>query len=95
MNAIRTTLCVAILATLAACQGRAPEPATTAPAQGTLARTISEAARKIDDENITIRTDDGIARKAEITPAGDLIVDGKPVTLDESQRRLLLDYRAS
>lgn len=99
MNTFRTILCVAIVAALAACQARTPEPVGSAQApsngsQSALAKTISDAARKIDNENITVRSDDGSTRKAEITPAGDLIIDGKAVALDESQRRLLLDYRA-
>ena len=32
--------------------------------------------------------------KGEITPAGDLLIDGKAVAIDAVQRRLLLDYRA-
>jgi hypothetical protein len=32
--------------------------------------------------------------KGEITPQGDLLVDGKPVAIDADQRRQLLDYRA-
>lgn len=32
--------------------------------------------------------------KGEITPAGDLLVDGKTVVIDAAQRRQLLDYRA-
>ena len=36
--------------------------------------------------------DDGRPR-AEITPQGDLLVDGKPVAIDASQRALLRDYR--
>jgi len=32
--------------------------------------------------------------KGEITPAGDLLVDGKAVAVDAAQRRQLLDYRA-
>ncbi|MGN6513787.1 MAG: hypothetical protein ACTHKZ_09505 [Lysobacteraceae bacterium] len=32
--------------------------------------------------------------KGEITPAGDLLVDGKAVAVDAGQRRQLLDYRA-
>ena len=31
--------------------------------------------------------------KGEITPRGDLLVDGKPVAVDAAQRRQLLDYR--
>jgi hypothetical protein len=32
--------------------------------------------------------------KGEITPAGDLLIDGKAVAVDAAQRRQLLDYRA-
>ena len=32
--------------------------------------------------------------KGEITPAGDLLIDGQAVAIDAAQRRLLLDYRA-
>ena len=32
--------------------------------------------------------------KAEITPQGDLLVDGKAVAIDAAQRKQLLDYRA-
>jgi hypothetical protein len=32
--------------------------------------------------------------KGEITPRGDLLIDGKAVALDAGQRRQLLDYRA-
>ena len=31
--------------------------------------------------------------KAEITPAGDLLIDGKPVAIDAGQRALLMEYR--
>jgi lipopolysaccharide export system protein LptA len=33
--------------------------------------------------------------KAEITPQGDLLINGKAVTVDAKQRALLLDYRKS
>ena len=32
--------------------------------------------------------------KAAITPKGDLLIDGKPVAMDEAQRKLALEYRA-
>ena len=64
-----------------------------------------EARKKLQTENISIS--DGMhiqvnghsirrpggKTKAEITPAGDLLVDGKPVTIDAQQRALLLQYR--
>lgn len=97
MTAFRTALLAfAIGAAVAGCQAKAPTPDTGAAPeqQSTIARTISQAARRIDSENITIRSDNGVSRKAEITPSGDLLIDGKAVTINESQRRLLLDYRA-
>lgn len=68
---------------------------------------MTEARRKLATENITLNGKDGgmlIGRhtigshdpnlpKAEITPQGDFLVDGKAVTIDDAQRRLLLDYR--
>lgn len=44
--------------------------------------------------NITLQARDGSSvPKAEISPAGDLLVDGKAVPLDASQRKLTLAYR--
>lgn len=37
--------------------------------------------------------DDRDLPRAEITPEGDLLVDGKAVAIDDAQRQLLLDYR--
>lgn len=64
-----------------------------------------EARKKLQTENISIS--DGMhiqvnghsirrpggKTKAEITPAGDLLIDGKPVAVDARQRALLLQYR--
>jgi hypothetical protein len=44
-----------------------------------------------DDKRETSKRKD--PPKGEITPAGDLLVDGKAVAVDASQRRQLLDYR--
>jgi hypothetical protein len=64
-----------------------------------------EARKKLQTENISIsdgmhiqvnghsiRRPEG-KTKAEITPAGDLLIDGRPVTVDAQQRALLLQYR--
>ena len=44
-----------------------------------------------DDKRETAKRKD--PPKGEITPGGDLLVDGKAVAVDASQRRQLLDYR--
>ena len=61
---------------------------------------------KLDSENLSLDglhfgkegKDEAAGRKGrprgEITPAGDLLVDGKAVAVDAAQRRQLLDYRA-
>lgn len=68
---------------------------------------MAEARQKLATENITLNGKDGgmlIGRhtigshdpnlpKAEITPQGDFLVDGKSVAVNDAQRRLLLDYR--
>lgn len=54
-------------------------------------RAMGEARDKLNTGNITISHDG--ARRAEITPKGDLLIEGKAVAINDEQRRLLLDYR--
>lgn len=83
-------------------------PADVPTAETALGRTIqsamAKASEKLATENITvggnahhgvrIGKDNGQQLpKAEITPQGDLLVGGKAVPIDESQRRLLLAHR--
>ncbi len=74
----------------------------------TVEKAMAEARRKLETGNITINGRDGglhIGRhgigkqdpglpKAELTPAGDFLIDGQAVSLDARQRQLVLDYRA-
>ena len=84
--------------------------ASTAPADTALGRKIqqamAEASEKLAKENISVGgpNRNGIniggksigsnLPKAEITPQGDLLIDGKAVVVDEQQRQLLLAHRA-
>ena len=86
-----------------------PAAPGTAGAQTAIGRTvekaINEAREELRTENISIsngpniningrnirRADD--QPKAEITPQGDLLIEGKTVEIDAAQRKLLLDYR--
>ena len=81
---------------LAACGGQPPASGTTETADSTLGKKVREATdearRKLATENINVSRDNGT--KAEITPAGDLLIDGKAVGVDDAQRKLLLEYRA-
>lgn len=91
----------------AATPNGAPGATTSAP-QTMLGRQVESALGKARDEmrrgnlNLTDgvsvgsqmhRKDTSGLPKGEITPAGDLLVDGKPVPVDAAQRALLLEYR--
>lgn len=86
----------------------APTPADASAPRTALGRTIDnameEARRDLATGNIDINHgltigDRGHERsasdlpKAEITPAGDLLIEGRPVEVDAQQRALLLKYR--
>lgn len=85
---------------------RAPTAAAPQTALGrTVAKAIDEAREELRKENISISDGPNInvngreirrasdQPKAEITPQGDLLVEGKAVEIDAAQRRMLLDYR--
>lgn len=52
----------------------------------------AEVREELATENIDI-SDSGKQPKAEITPQGDLLVDGRKIEVTAEQRELLLDYR--
>jgi hypothetical protein len=100
-NAMRTTLrnlTVALLVCLPllACSDEKPAPAASAEQPTTI---IGKAVKKAIDaarEELAkgnIQLDRTGAPGAEITPAGDLLIDGKTIAIDDKQRKLLLDYR--
>ena len=104
INRRTAPLALALLTTALALGCSREQPAPPAADSGTdasadlsvLGKVAGKVATKIRDkmatENITLDAKGGAA-KAEITPQGDLHIDGKPVALDDAQRALLLDYR--
>jgi len=85
-----------------------PAPTADAPQTAlgrTVAKAIGEAREELRNENISISDGPNIningreirrsgdQPKAEITPQGDLLVEGKAVEIDAAQRKMLLDYR--
>ena len=98
MRTALRTLSVALLACapLVACSDKA---STTADPGAEPTTIIGKAVKQATDEareelakgNIDLSAD-GTA-KAEITPAGDLLIDGKAIPVDAAQRKLLLEYR--
>lgn len=108
MNTPRPSALAALLASLllAACSQPAPSSTTAStpdplPAadsiDGTIAGAvggaIDEARREIREGNISLSRSDGDAH-AEITPAGDLLIEGRKVETTPEQRALLLAHRA-
>lgn len=88
------------LGSLGACSGPPPSGTDDATAIKTsrIQESLQEARREVrthvDEDNITLSAHDRSLPKAEITPAGDLLVDGNAVQVDANQRALLVRYRA-
>ena len=102
--ASRTVMFAAVLggiSLLAACGANpAPGNAPTAKKQETgvissaIQEAIGEAQKEIAEGNITVSKDEhNGGKKAEITPKGDLLIDGRAVAVTPAQRTLLLEYR--
>lgn len=101
MNRYRTALlALAVTAALTGCNVGRDTP-TTAQDTGTaiernvetnMQAAMDEARQKLAHGNISL-DGHGNAPKAEITPKGDLLIDGKAVPVTDEQRMMLLDYR--
>ena len=59
----------------------------------TVATALDEAQTKLRSEPLTVSHNDPTLPKAEITPQGDLLVEGKAVDVTPVQRQQLLAYR--
>jgi hypothetical protein len=86
---------IAACTALSACGGDDPasgaQQADTAIGRA-VASATADAREKLAKENMDIGSVPGLP-KAEISPQGDLLIDGKAVPLDDAQRKLVLDYR--
>lgn len=80
-NAIAVALTVALAGT--ACGERADD---------VMQKAFSETRKEIHEESITL-SQEGVAGEAELTPEGDLLIDGEPVPMDARQREAALAYR--
>lgn len=102
MNSVRTATFVALacIPLLGACERSTPPAPRDADAPATsLGKVVEEATEKartkLANEPITLTSDDGNLPKAEISPKGDLVIDGKTVPVTEEQRAMLLEHRAN
>lgn len=60
---------------------------------GAVQKALTEAKKEIAEGNININNGKS-GQRVELTPKGDLIIDGTPVPVTPEQRALLLDYRS-
>lgn len=107
MNAtrLRSARLMALLACLGAVSacgaGTSPDTATASPdapktqsALGNvIAEAMDEARQEIRTENLSISAESKDVPDAEISPQGELLIDGRRVETTPGQRALLLDYR--
>lgn len=79
---------------LSAC-GRDSDPFEKAQGEldGLADKVAAEIREELATENISLNRGHKDLPKAEITPAGDLIIDGKTIVMDGKQRTLALEYR--
>lgn len=97
-----SSLIIALLlasASITACgSSQSPDAAAKQEEKSVITKAVNEAvveARKeIREGNITISEHEKNLPKAEITPKGDLLIDGKAVAINPDQRAQLLEYRA-
>lgn len=97
MNTVRAIAIATLLGSLGilpAC--RADRTPAEQEEKSLIGRAVSEAMTEAREEihkgNITLSGDGNLA-KAEITPQGDLLIDGRAVAINPEQRALLLEYR--
>lgn len=92
-------LLLSALASLSACSRTASDAAgntqalETSRIEQSLQQAKQDVRRQINEGNITLSSDDKTLPRAEITPAGDLLIGGDKVAIDDRQRQLLLEHR--
>lgn len=98
----RTLVLVAALAgssMLSACGANPSSSNSNAPAasssaiSSTVAGAVAQARKEIAEGNINIQNGKS-GKRVELSPQGDLIIDGKPQPVTPEQRKLLIEYRS-
>lgn len=85
---------LACLPALGACNSGQPASDDIAGNVGaSINKALDEAQAKLRNEPITVSHNDASLPKAEITPNGDFVVDGKTIAITPTQRSALLEYR--
>ena len=101
MKMTRAATVLACIVLAAGC-GRDTPPDVPAPqdtgadsrtANRTLGKLAAKVRTKLESQDITLKATDQHG-KASITPQGDLVIEGRRIAVDDTQRKLLLQYRA-
>lgn len=77
---------------LAGCNSGPEEPSTDM-LSGLADRVVADVREELASENLNLSHGRAGLPDAEISPQGDLIIDGKQIALDAGQRQLVLEYR--
>lgn len=99
MNVIRSFATIALIGSLAVLPACGADRGARSEEDSSLigkamSKAMVEAREEIRTGNISISSGkDSKLPKAEITPKGDLLIDGSAVALNDQQRALVLDYR--
>ena len=102
MRKLSVLLAASSLAALSACSaGQAPSSgrssavaSSSSPSiAGAIDRAMDKASAELAAKNITISDRDDKEPKAEITPQGNFLIEGKAIPLTSAQRAEMLDYR--
>lgn len=91
-------VCIASVVVLAACSAGQPSTdssSTSSSIDQAIDHALARADAKLSTKNITVSDNDGASGqpKAEITPQGDFLIEGKPVALTPAQHAEMLAYR--
>lgn len=76
-------------------QANATSPSGNSMIDNAIDNALARADTKLHNKNITVSNSNGATGqpKAEITPQGDFLIEGKPVALTPAQQRQMLAYR--
>ncbi|MDG2518734.1 DUF2884 family protein [Lysobacter soli] len=85
---------------LSACDANTPsQPAAQKAADtggvvsGAVQKALTQAKKEIAEGNVSVNNSGTGGKRVEISPKGDLLIDGDPVAVTPQQRTLLLEYR--
>ncbi|BDU16285.1 hypothetical protein [Lysobacter auxotrophicus] len=99
LRLIALTAALSSATLLAACDANPSQKASQKAADtgsvvsGAVQKALTKAKKEIAEGNISVNNSGTRGKRVEISPKGDLLIDGQPVPVTPQQRTLLLEYR--